>query len=323
MSRCCSNKSCACVIAQQNDPEGNPSVLVTGTGTTQDPYRVKFGGFAADDSTSLDMNVVFDPTRGYVLTATFAGSSKLDMLGDVQAGSPSNGQVLAWNTSLGAWVPVAPTTAAAGTVHTDTSLTGDGSVGTPLSVLTVAGGGIDDLGSGLTLVSTIVNQLVRVFTDDTARATASPAVTANTFSVLNSDIGRLQFWSGTAWVDLALFAKQDAALGADLLQLSGPGTDDARYIFYTDVVDTSTDVDGLVVLISASDLTAMGAAGIKSLQYTPMVTASDGSTGAPHVMQLDFTDTTQAGGVAYALDGTGPLPSSAILGSITAVLYAS
>src|SRR5690349_7515228 len=114
MPRCCGGNSCACLIESSGT-----QISVTGSGAAGDPYIIHGG---------VDLEVVDTSTFNLTLTGTgvtsspwalqvdYSSTAKLDDIPDVQAGSPTNGQVLGWDTALGKWTPRAPTTAAAGAV---------------------------------------------------------------------------------------------------------------------------------------------------------------------------------------------------------------
>lgn len=321
MSRCCSGKTCACKMAVGVDSSGNPSLAVVGTGTQQDPFELTFAGLRVTDTTVVDLTLSFDPVLGYTLSATLAASSKLDDLGDVAAPAPANGSVLSWNSGTGKWAPAPPTVAPAGAVTHDSTLGGDGSVGSPLGVLLSALDHLQAAVDGLALSDDVVNQLVRRFADGADQAAAAPAPEVNTFSVRDDDAGRLQFWDGADWTDLALFTRQDASLGDTLLEVSGPDAPTNRYVALTDTISGTTDANGLLVLLSAADLLAMGAAGVKTAQWTAISQVQNGVPTTEHVMVLDFADDTQLAGYCWALDGTGPLIAQAVAGTLSAVLY--
>lgn len=316
MAKCCGS-TCACKMVALDDLAGNAALEVAGTGTMQDPFTFRFLGTVADADPNGDVLLVvdFDPSRGYVLTPSFAPTSKLDHLGDVAAPAPSNGYVLGYNSGTGKWQPQAPTSAAPSSVHTDSSLSGDGSTGAPLNVRHDPDGGTTTGPAGVKLTALALSELTLRFSDATARATAIPAPTLNQLTMLDSNPGQVQFWDGTAWSNVEVFS--GITYDTPLLQLSGP-PDGSNFVLYTGLVTGSTDNLGRIVLLDAADLLSLGASGVISASFTAQVGVS---TEVPCIVIIDGSDDTQLAGIAYALDGTGPIDTQNIRGSLTAVLY--
>lgn len=306
MSKCC-DSSCSCRLIAGADISGHDSILITGTGSVQDPFVMSFVGLNADDGTDIDFTLTWDDTTGYHLTAGFSAGSKLDHIADVNASAPTNGQVLSWNSTSSTWVPVNPTTVPAGTIHRDTSLTGDGSVGSPLAVAFATGGGIQNT-TGLGLTDAVFQQLARKFATAAARTSADPSPTLNALSMLDTAPGLVDYWNGTAWKPLLVVGSITAT---EYLALSG-AYDGRSTKLYIAQVSTVTASDGSFVAISVATLA--GAAGVVSATIQPVGPV-------PFFTMLDATDTTQVAAFAFAADGSGALVSQSISFTVTAYLY--
>lgn len=306
MAGCCGS-SCLCRLTAGEDALGHSPIVVTGTGTTTDPFVIDLLGIDVDDTTDLDLTMTFDPTRGYVISGTFGAASKLDDLGDVNASAPTNGQVLAWNTGTGRWQAAAPTTAASGSVQRDTSLSGDGSIGTPLQVAFATGKGIENT-TGIGLTNAIFQQLVRSFTNATDRTTTDPTPDLNALSMLDSAPGLIDVWDGTQWTPLLVIGTINAT---EYLALSGSYDGRSTNLNIIQIALT-TGADGSFIAYPASALTT--AAGVLSCTVQAV-----GPT--PFVVVLDPSDPTQVAAFAYAVDGSGPLVTQNIAATVTALTY--
>lgn len=216
MARCCGG-GCSCKIVE------GVNVNVTGIGSAQDPFVI-----AADVDLTVQENDVFSvglggggsTTSPWVLSVNFSPSAKLSDVPDVNALSPTNGQVLGWDNTTQRWTPRAPTTAPTGAVTHDTSLAGDGSVGSPLQVQESNTGGLTTTGSGLSITDALRNSTIRKFSDAVSRAAASPAPTLNTLSELDTVPGVIDYWTGSQWTPVKGAVSVDA-VGQELLALSG------------------------------------------------------------------------------------------------------
>lgn len=319
MSKCCGS-TCACKLNAGDDLSGNDSIIITGTGTQQDPFVVSFRGLEVQDTTDLDLTLEYAVSDGggYLLRADFASTSALDHLGDVNAPAPTNGQVLSFNTGTGKWVAANPVVAAPGAVNADTSLTGDGSAGNPLGVSFDPDGDLEDAGSGVKLTDSAINELVRHYTDATARDAASPAPELNSLSMLDDAPGELDYWDGANWtpaVHITSVEGVDGGTGAtEFLALSGPY--DGRPVQIKVVqINSITDAFGAFVILDSTDLT--GYAGVLSAHLQPVGDISSaGWMGMVISQTLD--DVT---GTALAADGSGPLVSTIITAVATVYLY--
>lgn len=308
MPNCCSGATCACKI----NAAGGGHMIVTGTGTATDPFLL-----TADVSVTVLDNTTFNLTltgtgtvaSPWVISVAYAATAKLDDIPDVNAGAPTNGQVLAFDTGTSKWIAVAPTTAPTGAVTHDASLSGDGSVGIPLQVNEAAGGFLQTT-TGLGLTDAGINSLNRHFTDAVARASAVPAPILNTLSTLDSQPGRVDYWDGVAWVPITDRFDTEV-IGAEFMQLSGGYIDGARLTRVSKNVSATTDGSGVFTILSAADLT--GFAGVLSIMFQ--------ETGSLATTVVAFNNTTSVGGTAYNLVGGAPYSGQIITGIAEAWLY--
>jgi hypothetical protein len=312
MPRCCGGASCSCSI------QAGPHTLIAGTGAPGDPFVVTGDvGLVVTDTPTVDLTLSGAGTGSipWALSGQFSTSSKLNDLGDVNV-APTNGQVLAWNTSLGEWRAVPPTSASPGAVSTDGSLSGDGSVGSPLQVredptrllATSAGGlGLSDAG---------INTTVRHFVDVAGRSTASPAPALNTLSTLDTNPGELDYWTGSGWAPAGTFL---LALDGDVLySMSGSYTGAQRITLMVRNLITSTDDLGIFDAIPASDL--VGRAGVLSAQITPTTGGLPVGSGVPWTAVL-VGEEGALRGTAYRIDDGTPMLSTSLAASVLALLY--
>lgn len=307
MARCCgSSGTCACKIS------GGRHINVSGTGTSQDPFVVSSNAtLAVSDSTTFDLGLSGTGTSDdpWVLQVGYANGSRLTDVPDVNAASPTDGHVLAWNETSGFWEPIPATVAEAGAVATDQSLSGDGSLGAPLAVrpddtrfitVTVNGVGLSDDG---------LNAIIRPFADATARAAASPAPEIGAVSMLLSEPGRLDFWDGADWSPITNGLQLDVKPG-EVLALSGSYAG-GTVTQYVTLLSETTDVNGQFTVIPAVDLT--GYAGVLSVHVQPV-----GSIGWTAVVDAD---TDRIVGTAYRLDDGTPYAGYTLSASVSALLY--
>lgn len=191
-----------CRLVGGEDHNGHTPIEIDGVGTLQDPFSISFTGVDVDDTASVNMSIVWDEVRGYVISAEAVTSGMLADLSDVNIPSPTNGQVLAYNTTTHKWEAHAPTTAPGGALTTDNSLTGDGSVGDILEVAHQTGRFTGTFSSGIGMTDAGIQQLVRTFATASARAAADPTPELNALSVLDTAPGVINYWDGTAWQTL-------------------------------------------------------------------------------------------------------------------------
>jgi hypothetical protein len=311
MPNCCGGASCACKI----DP--GEGIAVSGSGSPQDPFVI-----SADRVIQTADNVTFDVSvtgagttlNPWVLSVTYASTAKLDHIPDVDAPSPTNGQVLGWDNSLQKWTPRAPTTAPTGAVSHDTSLQGDGSVGDVLRVNANSARGVESTASGVGLTDATMNMLVRRYTDAAERAATSPTPVVNSLSALTSNPGEIDYYDGSAWVPVK--GPYDSAIqSTGFMQMSG-AYDGTRLTRLVKEINDTTDANGLFDVLSITDLA--GAGGVLTMQFTetgddPLVPS------LAHVTVYPQTD--HVVGVALTITDGTPLASQPVMGLVEAWLY--
>lgn len=310
MPNCCGGATCACVV------EEGPGISIIGSGTAQDPFEI---------SADLDLNVVdttvFNLTLAgagtvvspWSLTVAFAATAKLDDLPDVNAPTPTNAQVLGWDNATSKWTPRAPTTAASGSVQHDTSMSGDGSGGSPLSVDSDTANEVETRAGGVGLTDYAQNSLVRRYANAAARTAETLAPTLNTISMLDTNPGVQEYWDGGDWV-LLPDSFDTVLIGNELLELSGPyvGTRLTRVVKN---LSTSTDVTGVFDALTAAEL--VGYAGVLSILVTP---TDPSDVGVPWTPMM-YGNVTKVSGVSYRVDDGTPWTGVSVTAIIEAWLY--
>lgn len=308
MARCCQGSTCSCVLAE------GAGITITGDGSSQNPFEISSsaGGIEVLDNSVFNLILTGDGSGGnpFTLSVEFAATAGLDDLPDVNAPAPTNGQVLAWDSSTSRWVAAAPTTAPTGAVTTDTSLTGDGSIGDPLEVQEDPDRFLTTTVDGLGLSDEAINNTVRHYADAAAR-TADPIAPAdNTLSMLDTEPGVTYYWDGAAWVVAQPYPM--VVIDGAFLELSGPYVDGMPLTHVIKQVFETTDGSGIFEVLSATDLT--GAAGVLSCQYTSTGTLSIG-------VVLESVDGLSVSGHAWHLTNGTAWPAQAVTGIVDAWLY--
>lgn len=307
MPRCCGGATCACKVI------AGPRVTVIGDGTAAHPFII-----SGDVSLGVVDTKQFDLYLGgigtsedpWTLSITYAETAQLTGIPDVNAPAPLNGQVLRWDSATARWIAGSATTAAAGSVLHDTSLTGDGSAGAPLTVQRDAQGFIVTKGTGLSLSDEGKNQMVRAFGDADARSLASPVPDLNTLSVLDSRPGVVEFWTGTMWAPILGAFDLNAVSGGEMLALSGSYAG-GRTTMLIRRLDVITDGDGIFDVLAADVLE--GRAGVL------MVHVQEHGPQAWRAMVEPTGSVIR--GTAYRLDTGTPYPSQALTATVTALVY--
>lgn len=312
MPRCCGGASCACAI------DAGAHIQIAGTGSAGDPFVI-IG--------DVDLEVVDNPrfnlslgglgtnAAPWTIEVEYAATAKLNDLPDVTAPTPTNGQVLGWDSATSQWTARAPTTAASGSVQHDTALTGDGSAGSPLGVNEDPARMLATSASGLGLSDTGMSSIVRRFVDAAARTAAIPTPVLNQLTMLDSNPGQIDTWNGTAWVPAGVFNLDMA--GQQLLNLSGAYTGAQRVTFKVWNLVTTTDPIGVFDVIPPADLA--GRAGVITVHVQPTATAISGITQPYAVTVAPESGTIK--GLASKLDDGLPLVSTPITCTVSAYLY--
>lgn len=309
MPKCCGGGTCACVLAE------GAGVTITGSGSSQDPFLITAdAAFNVTDNTVFNLTLVGNGASiPWNLTVAFAATAKLDDLPDVNAPSPTNAQVLGWDTSTSKWTPRAPTTAASGSVQHDTSLTGDGSGGLPLTVQSETAKFVVTRSTGIGLSDPGIKSLVRRYATVAARD-AETLRDVNSLAAVDTLPGRLFYWTGTVWTDVAAsFGASN--IGSQFLALSGGYDGVSRLTRMLKNLSTTTDGSGVFDVLTASDLTAF--AGVVSVAFQP--TAAVQPTVGWHAVM--YPNGTKVSAVAFRADDGTPHASAPITGLVGAWLY--
>lgn len=306
MAKCCGS-TCACKL------QAGTRTIITGTGSLADPFIINSDvALSVTDNTTFNLTLTGSGSAAspWNLTVDFAATAKLDHLPDVNVPAPTNGQVLAWNSSTSRWEAAAPTTAASGSVNHDTSLAGDGSVGTPLQVQEDPARYLATTGTGLGINDAGINQLVRGFASSAARASASPAPDLNTLSMLDTAPGVMEYWTGAAWAPVYHgFTTQ--VIGGQMLAISGTYSNQPL-TFVMKQVSVTTDASGVFDALSAADLS--GRAGVIAAFFQPT-----GNALSFHANL--YADTSKVSGLALRGDNGAAYASQAITGVVYAWVY--
>jgi hypothetical protein len=308
MPSCCQGATCACKIASAAD--GHMSV--TGSGSAGDPFLLSADvAFAVNDTAQFDLTLTGtgDSADPWVLSTAYAATAKLTNIPDVNAPAPTNGQVLGFNTASNQWTAQAPTTAPTGAVSHGPALTGDGSAGSPLTIVPDASRLVQTSASGVGLSDAGMGAVVRHFADATARAAMTPAAVLNSLSILASNPGHVDYYDGSAWKPL-LTQVTFIPPSPVFLQISGPYSGTPITIKMVPV-NATADSSGVFTVLGATDLT--GFAGVLSLSFQETGTAAQ-------VAVLGTSGSTVIGTV-FNLIGGAPAVGANVTGYVTAYLY--
>lgn len=306
MARCCGGGTATKIV------EG-AGINVSGIGTSQDPFVIDADfGLSVTDTTTFDLTLSGSGTSAspYNLTVAFAATAKLDDLPDVVAPAPTNAQVLGWDSATSKWTPRAPTTAASGSVQHNTSLTGDGSAGTPLQVVPNSARYIENTASGIGINDSGVNRMLRKFATDAARTSASPVPELNSLSMLDTIPGRVDYWTGTTWQRLT--SGYTLIVNNELLEMSGAYVAGGEIKVMVKQVSATTNALGEFDALDSTDLS--GAGGVLFAHF------QEGSIGLGWAATV-IGNVDRIVGTAYRLDNGQPLASQSITGTVWAYLY--
>src|SRR3982751_5372398 len=169
---CCEGTNCSCKI------ETTGRLDVSGSGQANDPFVLSleaeiFGQTNQTFKTTVNgSGSVIDP---WLVETTYSPTARLDDMPDVNAQGPTNGQVLAWNTTTSKWEPAAPTTAATGAVSHDGTLVGDGSVAIPLGVVLISSRLLGGFTNGVGLTDTGLAAVTQHFANAADRTAGLPS----------------------------------------------------------------------------------------------------------------------------------------------------
>jgi len=311
---CCGGASgtCSCKI------ESGGGVSITGTGTASDPFVLTVdASLEGVDNVTFDASVIgagseLDPYRFEV---NFAATAKLDHIPDVEAPTPTNGQVLGWDNTLLRWTPRAPTTAAAGSVLSGDGLIGDGSVGSPLAVSYDAARRVSVQADMVGMTDGGLTELIQHFVDAGARAAILTAPVVNQLTALDTSPGRFDYFDGTIWRPVPGLA-DFVLIGASWLEISGAYLPGMRQTEIVKQVSTVTDSNGLFNVFETADLS--GYSGVLTVQFQ-----EDGGSGEiPYKGILSKPNSTSnVAAHAYRVDDGAVYPDQQISGTAYAVLY--
>ena len=105
--------------------DGSDTITITATGGVAPAAHTHPASDVTDFAEAVDdrvgallvegtgIDLTYDDGAGTLTVAAAAGGLDLDDLGDINAGSPSDGNVLTWDASPGEWIAAAPAAAAA------------------------------------------------------------------------------------------------------------------------------------------------------------------------------------------------------------------
>lgn len=306
MPRCCSGASCACAI------QAGPHIQIAGTGSAQDPFVL-----AADVSvevlstTDFDLAMTGTGTEAdpWILQVSYAPTSILDHIPDVNAPTPSNGDVLGFDTTTHKWTNRAPTTAASGSVLHDTSLAGDGSSGSHLAVVEDPAGYLETTAAGIAIDDDGQNQMVLHYASDLVRSVATITPQINSLSMLDDTPGVTWYWTGTQWLPVTNGINRDFGT-LEFLAMSGDYDGGVTTLMVRQIA-TTTNADGTFDVLSSIDLT--GAAGVLSCVFQ--------EAGVVPFKALINGNLDSIQGTAYRIDDGTALGSQAISGVAVAYIY--
>jgi len=125
-------------------------IVVTGAGSSSNPFVINGPAFDVQDSATVDMSISGDGTISTPYTIQANVSMALDQLTDVNASTPVAGYLLTYQTSPApGWYAAVATSGTPGATLHDGTMTGDGTASNVLSVKIDPAGGITTTGSGL------------------------------------------------------------------------------------------------------------------------------------------------------------------------------
>lgn len=305
---CCGGSgTCACQII------GTGSITVSGSGLPTDPFVLDSEtNFESSANKTFVTIIEGDGSAGdpYSPVVTFADTAQLDDLPDVLAPTPANGHVLSWDAAQAKWVPAPPTTAAAGSVVHDTSLDGDGSAGTPLAVLPSPNRLIGTFPNGIGLTDSGLAATTLKFVDEAVRTSVLPNPMLNQLTMLDTQPGVIEYWTGSAWSVLPNQTVWDVPAGA-MLELSGAYTAGIPVTIMVLQISKTTDDQGHFDVLGTTELT--GRSGVLTAVFT-----EQGATPWKAVLNASSNKIV---GTAYRITDGSVMVGSPVIGSAQAILY--
>jgi hypothetical protein len=305
MPRCCGNNT-ATLIQQAS------GIAIVGTGTVQDPYVIAADlDLAVADTTVFNLTLtgsggLADP---WTLSVAYASTAKLDDVPDVNAPAPSNAQVLGWDSATSKWTPRNPTTAAAGSVTTDVTLTGDGSGGDPLSVNTDPDGFLDGAAAGLGLSDEGKVSIIQHFGNVLARDSELTSPALNQVTMLDDHPGQQDYWTGSQWQPVT--AGIDRDFDTQFLSFSGGYVAGTPVTMVTKNLNFTTDSNGLFEALSVSDVAG----------YAGVVICLIQERGSIPFKAMVQTTVDHVNGKCYRVDTGEVYANQALQAMILAILY--
>jgi len=264
------------------------------------------------DNTVFNMTLTGAGTTAapWVVSTQFAATAVLDDIPDVVITSVANAHVLGWDSATSKWTNRAPTTAASGSVTHDTSLSGDGSGGSPLQVVEDPAGFLVTGASGLGLTVTGKNRLVQHFATSGARTAGLTAPDLNTLTMLDSVPGRIDYYTGTAWTEYGQFTPD---FTGEMLPLSGSYVANVGKLrMMIRQINTTTDASGYFNVLTGPQLSTF--AGVLGAWFQP-------TTSTVYSAIMDTSDGVSIKGRAYKLTDGSVHASQGVSGVVFAVIY--
>lgn len=305
-SGCCGGNVCSCQLI------GQGGVTVDGSGLPSDPFIIDANTYHTNSNngrfltTAVGAGTAADP---YAIEVDYAPQARLDDIPNVDTPTPTNGQVLTWNSATNTWVAAPPSIAPAGAVVHDLSLAGDGSAGAPLGVVanqnrylavSAAGVGLNDQG---------IASVIHHFANDAARTIAIPAPVTNMLSILETAPGVVEYWDGTKWTRPPNQTGWVASTA--LLELSGAYAQGLPITMGVYQVDTTTDANGIFDVLGLADL--VGRSGVLSVQVQ--------ETGDVAWQALVFDNVDRISATAYRLTDGTVMAGNPVTATVTAITY--
>jgi hypothetical protein len=290
-------------------------MTVSGSGTASDPFVLTStsGLLTVQDTTTVNLTLSGSGTAASPYLVSADATVRMTQLVDVDTSNTTVGYVVARQTG-GTFAMVPSTTAPAGAINHDTSLSGDGSAGNQLKVVPDTELAVSS--TGVALNATTRHLLVRQFADSPTRAAATnPAPLLNDLSSISAAPGVLSWYDGTAWHPVNSMTKRTAT--GQLFAITGPYVAEAPIQGLTKLVTGTTDGNGQIVLLTSTDLAT--ANGVLDCQAAAVNSATPGQ-----VVNLSTTTSpnpNQVVATVFHADTGAPWTSLVVTLSVAARLY--